>query len=124
MRRKRNTTKKTTKADPKVVFRRSKQWATFRTKIKKSQKTDPVTGSPLAKGFNLHHLDENPEHYTDISDESHFIGLNSTTHTVLHFLWGDGVRRYDWKTRLERLKELCELMDEINDINNKEVENE
>ena len=116
MNKKKKTTKKTTKADHKVVFRRSKQWTTFRQKIKKSQKTDPVTGSVLAKGFNLHHLDENPEHYTDISDESHFIGLNSTTHTVLHFLWGDGARRYDWKTRLERLKELCELMDEINNI--------
>lgn len=66
--------------------------ATFRTKIKKSQK----------------------EHYTDISDESHFVGLNSTTHAVLHFLWGDGARRYDWKKRLERLKDLCELMDELN----------
>lgn len=115
-----NKKKKTTKSkttDPKVVFRRSKQWATFRQKVKKSQKKDPVTDSPLTKNFNLHHLDERPQNYTDISDESHFIGLNSTTHTVLHFLWGDGKRRYDWKKRIERLAELCVCMDDINKEN-------
>lgn len=35
--------------DPKVTFRRSKEWQTFRTTIKKKQKKDPVTGSPLTK---------------------------------------------------------------------------
>lgn len=109
---KKKTVKKT--ADPKVVFRRSKQWQTFRQKIRKSQKTDFITGSALTKNYNLHHLDENPANYTDISDETHFIGLNSTSHTVIHFVWGDGRVRHNWRKRLERLKELCELMDEIN----------
>ena len=82
--RKRNTTtKKTTKGDPKVVFRRSKQWATFRTKIKKSQKTDPVTGSPLAKGFNLHHLDEigSFERFVTTSSTT---GIDGSLHEVCH----------------------------------------
>ena len=42
-----NTKKKIT--DPKVVFRRSKEWKSFREKIKKNQKKDPITGSPLTK---------------------------------------------------------------------------
>lgn len=110
-----------TTVDKKTVFRRSKEWKEFRIKIRKQQKKDPITGSPLTKNFNLHHLDENPEHYSDISDESHFIGLNSTSHSVIHYIWGDGNRRYDWKKRIQRIVEICSLMDEIN---NKEVENE
>lgn len=42
-----NPKKKTT--DPKVVFRRSKEWHTFREKKRKEQKKDPITGSPLTK---------------------------------------------------------------------------
>lgn len=110
-----NTKKKPT--DPKVQFRRSKEWKTFREKLRKKQKKDPVTDSPLTKGFNLHHLDEDPKNYTDISDDSHFVGLNSMSHSVLHFLWGDAQHRNNWKERIERLKELCELMDELNGVN-------
>lgn len=101
--------------DPKVLFRRSKEWATFRQRMKKKQKYDYVTGSPLAKGFNLHHLCEDPKQYSDISDEARFVCLNSTSHVVIHYLWGDGKRRYNWKERLQKLKELCEAMDEFND---------
>lgn len=115
---KKQTKKKSKKpSDPKVTFRRSKEWQTFRNTIKKKQKKDPVTGSPLTKGFNLHHLDEDPKNYTDISDDSHFVGLNSMSHSVLHFLWGDAQHRNNWKERIERLKELCELMDSLNTDN-------
>ena len=111
--------KETKETDPKVLFRRSKVWANFRQKIRKKQKYDYVTGSPLAKSFNLHHLSEDPKKYSDISDETMFVGLNSTTHTVIHFIWGDGKRRYNWKERLQKLKELCEMMDAANpELNN------
>jgi len=105
--------------DPKVIFRRSKQWKTFRQKIKKNQKTDPVTGSQLVKQYNLHHLDLNPKNYTNIEDESHFIGLNPTTHECLHFLYGDSQRKFDWRKRLKRLEELCILMEQIEQENSK-----
>lgn len=49
MRRRMKTNSKKKTIDPKVQFRRSKEWHTFREKIKKSQKTDPITGSPLTK---------------------------------------------------------------------------
>lgn len=106
--------KKVTKADPKTVFRRSKAWKTFREKIRKMQRKDPVTGSPLTKGFNLHHLDLNPVNYTNIEDDSKFIGVNSTTHDVIHYFFGDSQRKNDWRTRLARITEILELMDELN----------
>lgn len=103
------------KKDSKVIFRRSKEWSTFRNKIKKKQKIDPVTGNPLVKGFNLHHRDFNPANYEDISDENKFVGLNQQTHECLHFVYGSGEHRKDWKAILKRLAEQCEIMDLYND---------
>lgn len=54
-----NPKKKTT--DPKVQFRRSKEWKTFREKIKKSQKTDPITDSPLTKRIQFTSLGFRPK---------------------------------------------------------------
>ena len=54
-----NTKKKTT--DTKVVFRRSKEWKTFREKIKKSQKNDPITGSPLTRRIQFTSLGFRPK---------------------------------------------------------------
>lgn len=101
--------------DEKAIFRRSKQWQTFRHNLKNKQKTDPITSSRLSKTCNCHHLDLNSEHYTDTSDESHFICLNNKTHDVVHFIFGDCRKRYDWRTRLKRLEEICKIMEEIND---------
>lgn len=106
--------KGTNKEDPKVVFRRSKAWKTFREKLRKKQKKDYVTGSPLSKTCNCHHGDLRPENYSDISDESKFICLNQATHECLHRIYGDGKNRYDWRERIKKLTELCEWMDEIN----------
>lgn len=106
--------KKTKTIDPKVQFRRSKEWKTFRNKIKKKQKIDPITGSPLTKTCNCHHLNLNPKHYTDIEKEENFVCLNSTTHAVIHWFYGDSKNRKDWKTRIKRVIEFLELMDNIN----------
>lgn len=108
-----NQTKKK-KIDPKIQFRRSTQWRNFRVKLRKQQKKDPVTGSILTRNCNCHHLDENPNNYTDITDESHFVCLNPMTHEVLHYLWGDASHRNDWKERIKNLAELCQLMDDLN----------
>jgi len=97
----------------KKQFRNSAAWKNFRLMKFAEQKTDPVTGSKLTSKANLHHLDTNPEQYTDISDPSHFVLLNYETHSVLHFLYGDAKRRLDWRKRLDVLRELCERMDDI-----------
>lgn len=106
--------KKNKNTDSKNVFRRSKAWHTFRENIREKQKTDPVTGAKLSKNYNLHHLDLNADNYTDISDETHFVGLNSTTHSMIHYLFGDTRHRNDWRKRLIQLENLCILMEEIN----------
>lgn len=111
---KRNVKKPKT-TDPKVIFRRSKAWKTFRDKVKKRQKKDPITGSPLTKTFNLHHLCLAPEEYSNIEDESRFIGLNATSHDIIHYLWGDAKNRHDWRERLKHIVEILELMDEYNE---------
>lgn len=109
--------KKTKKkqTDPKVAFRRSAVWKKLRAKIKKQQKTDFITGNPLTRQYNLHHLDLNPQNYTNIEDESHFIGLNTMSHELVHFVFGDGKNRKDWRNRLKKLEEICLLMEMIND---------
>lgn len=106
--------------DPKAQFRRTKEWKDFRAKIKKNQKKDPITDKPLTKNYNLHHLDLDSNHYTDISNETHFIGLNNQTHDVVHFFFGDGRVKKDWRKRVEKLVEILEIMEELND--NSEVQ--
>lgn len=94
-------------------FRRSNKWKNFRYELKRKQKVDPVTGSKLTPSCTCHHLDLSIDNYEMISEDRQVM-LNSATHDVLHYLYGDGDRRYDWRKRLEALKELCERMDRYN----------
>ena len=79
--------KKKVTQDEKTKFRRSKAWKELRDKIRDKQKVDPITEKPLSRTYNLHHGDLNPNNYTNISDETHFVGLNSTSHELLHFVY-------------------------------------
>lgn len=106
--------KHTVSQDIKTKFRRSKEWKAFRNKIKKLQKDDPVTLKPLSNTFNLHHLVVDPDQYTDISQETHFIGLNSQTHEIIHWLWGDASKRKDWRGLIERIVKILITMDALN----------
>ena len=102
----------------KTKFRRSAKWKALREKVKKVQKTDPITGKPLSKTFNLHHLDVDPEHYENIDNEENFIGLNSTSHSVVHYCWGDAGKRKNWRPMVLALIKILKLMDKINKGNN------
>ncbi len=97
----------------KAKFRRSNKWKNFRRELKRKQKTDPVTGSKLSTTAVCHHLSLKAEEYEMVSEDRQVM-LNAQTHDVLHYLYGDGDRRYDWRKRLEALKELCERMDRLN----------
>lgn len=94
-------------------FRRSNKWKNFRRELKRNQKTDPVTGSKLSTTAVCHHLSLKAEEYEMVS-ENRQVMLNPQTHDVLHYLYGDGNRRYDWKRRIENLVKLCEEMDGFN----------
>lgn len=106
--------KKKVTQDIKTKFRRTKAWKDLRDKFKKEQKTDPITGKILSKTYNLHHGDLNPDHYTDISDTSHFIGLNSATHDVVHFFYGDSRAKKNWKSMVQKLIDILTWMDSLN----------
>ena len=97
----------------KSKFRRSNKWKNFRRELKRKQKTDPVTGSKLSTTAVCHHLSLKVEEYEMVSEDRQVM-LNPQSHDVLHYLYGDGDRRYDWRKRLEALKELCERMDRLN----------
>lgn len=97
--------------DVKTKFRRTKAWKDLREKKKKEQKNDPITLKPLSKTYNLHHLNCDATQYTNISNEEHFIGLNSNSHDLVHFLWGNERCRKDWRQMIERLIQVLELMD-------------
>lgn len=76
----------------KRAFQKSKKWREFRHRKNVSQKgLDPVTGKKLTKLANLHHLDLDESHYTDIEDdiedESRFVLVNRKTHETIHFLF-------------------------------------
>jgi len=69
-------------------------------------------GAKLYRGWNLHHLDLNTDHYTDISDPSHFACLNAKSHEIVHAIWGKSGK--DWRKKIERLTKLLEKMEQLN----------
>lgn len=97
----------------KTKFRRSSKWVKFRKHMKENQKTDPITGSRLTPTCSVHHKDLNFERYEDISDKTHFVCLNKTSHDVVHFLWNS---HNGWKNALEGLRGILEDMERLNKI--------
>ena len=98
-------------SDKKAKLRATKEWKAFRLKIaEKQDKKDFITGKPLRKGYNVHHLDMSAENYDKLIDEN-FIALNKQTHDALHFLF----RYYqNDKDILEKFKKVLDKMVELN----------
>jgi hypothetical protein len=94
-------------------FRSSKKWKQFRKDLKKKQKTDPITGAKLGATAVCHHLSLKPEEYEMLSEDRQVM-LNHFSHKCLHYIYGDGNKYFDWRTRIAKLVELCERMDELN----------
>lgn len=68
-------------------FRGSKAWKQFRHKMNiKDRSRDVLTGRKLVKGYELHHLDLDPEHY-HLLDEENFASLNKMSHKFIHWLF-------------------------------------
>lgn len=107
----------------KQAFRKTQAWKDFRRKfyIKEQKKLkngktkdipndDPITLKPLSKTFNLHHMDLDPHHYTNL-DEENFVAIGTQAHEVLHWLYG--YYRKD-PAILDRLKILLDKMRRLN----------
>lgn len=97
--------------DAKAKFRQTKEWKTFRIKIaEKQDKKDIITGKPLRKCYNCHHLDMSAENYDQLTEEN-FIAVNKTTHETIHTLF----RYYkNDKDILNRIKQVLDRMNELN----------
>lgn len=98
--------------EKKNKFRASQKWKKFRKDLKKKQKVDPITGSKLTPRAVCHHRDLRPENYEMVSEERQVM-LNPQSHDLIHYVYGDGNKYYDWKERLENLRKLCEEMDKF-----------
>ena len=109
-----HTNELTRRTMTKEEFRRTKRWKDFRNKLKEKQKTDPITGQRLVKRFNLHHCDENPSNYENLIEEK-FVCLNPQTHEIVHWFWGDANRRKNWREMIDKLANLLQRMDELNE---------
>lgn len=92
----------------KANFRRSKKWKDFRETFREDK--DALTGKKLSTRFNLHHMDLNSEHYTDISKRENYLPLNKKSHDAIHFLYTyykkDRIIISQLEAILERMKEL------------------
>ena len=95
----------------KESFRQSKAWQDFRKRKFTESSKDYITHRKLRLGYRLHHLDLDPDNYTDISDPTHFENLNSDIHSIVHKLYP--YYRKDPEV-IDRLKELMDRMKEIN----------
>lgn len=98
-------------SEKKSKLRATKEWKLFRKHIfDKQNGKDFITGKPLRKGYNVHHLDMSAENYGQLIDEN-FIALNKQTHDALHFLF----RYYqNDKDILEKFKQVLDKMVELN----------
>ena len=96
----------------KSKFRKSPEWKNFRKHMADLyDNKDAITGKPLRKGWNLHHLDMSVENYQDL-DEDKFIPLNKATHELIHTAF-----RYSYA--IEQLTYYVGIMDKLNRQENK-----
>jgi hypothetical protein len=77
---------KSENAKRRAKFRASPEWKEFRKwKMEDQGFIDPITGSKLPPRFHLHHKDLSVEDYEDLSNEDNYIGLQPSTHKVVHW---------------------------------------
>lgn len=60
-----------------------------------------------------HHLDLHEENYEKVSEDRQVM-LNPQSHDLLHYVYGDGNRKYNWRKRILNLIALCKRMDKFN----------
>ena len=101
----------------KSQFRQTSRWKSFRKKMKAKCKVDAVTTKPLLKGFQVHHMDLNPNHYTNLVDDN-FCCLNRQSHEFIHWLY----RYKNWREILKNIYIILAKMEQLNESspNNRE----
>ena len=92
-------------------FRNTKTWKSFRHQMNVRDKgRDYLTGNKLIKGYELHHMDLNPNNYQNLNEEN-FVSLNKFSHKFIHWIY-----RYYEKDRtiIDRLTNILDRMIDLN----------
>ncbi len=92
-------------------IRQSAEWKSFRNAMGDTDKVDALTGKPLHRGWNLHHLCLLDSEYGNFESDR-FVCLNRKSHDCVHFLWGKDGR--DWRRKLDNLAKILSRMEELN----------
>ena len=67
--------------------RASAEWAELRDQVYEMQNgIDPITLTPLVRGWNLHHMDQREENYDNL-DPERFLAVSHTHHEFLHWAY-------------------------------------
>lgn len=103
-------------------IRKSKEWAALRDEVAaRFNHCDPITGDKLKPGWNLHHVDQDANHYDDFTIEDdfgipRFLPLNRSTHDMVHSLYRSATRKKNplllekyFGNLLQRLKEMIAI---------------
>lgn len=106
----------------KARIRKSKEWNQLREDVAtKFDNKDPITGEPLRKGWNLHHVCQDASKYDDFTLEDdfgipRFLPLNRTSHDLIHSFYRSATRKKNprnmekfFENLLQRLKEMIAL---------------
>lgn len=101
----------------KSKIRHSNNWKILKEELElRYRHSDILTNDKLKEDFSCHHLDLNPNNYSNFADITHFVPLNKSSHEFLHFIY-----RYYAKdpSILNRLKDLLDKMILLNEFDNK-----
>ena len=92
----------------KEKFRKTLKWKDFKKGF--LTEVDVISLKKLPKRWQLHHMDLDPSHYTDLKKDK-FVPLNGLSHKMVHYLYS--IYRND-KDVLKRLKKILDKMDRLN----------
>ena len=104
----------------KTAFRNTSAWQKYRKFRKRHDKVDYITHKSLGTKWSLHHMNLDPEQYTDLSEMDNFVALNNSTHDIVHLLYP--VYLEDPEV-IDRLEEVLYRMWRIN-VERKEADEE
>lgn len=85
----------------KSKIRKTKEWQQLRQRVAALfDNKDAITNEPLRKGWNLHHVDQDVDHYADFNITTakglyRFLPLNRTTHELIHSLYRSKHRKHN-----------------------------
>ena len=71
----------------KTAFRNTSAWQRYRKFRKRHDKVDYITQKALGTKWSLHHMDLDPDNYSDLSKMENFVSLNNSTHDIVHLLY-------------------------------------